>query len=484
MIDHDVIFRTSVEEPGAELAPSSGVIPSDLEGTLLRNGPGDFSIGGEPLHFFDGYGMVAGVSFRGGRAYYRARFVESALYRAERTAGKQVQRRGFSNLPNRWKNLGNINLANAVMHDAFAFGGRLFATDEGGYYRLNPKTLETLEEDRWAGRVGPRDKMAPVPHVDRRLNRLLGYKVAQKPLVADVVTFYEFGADGGVLVETPHTLRNSFGFCHELAFTEHWYVLVEMPVKVDLAGVLWGVRTAFDCFERVPGQSPVVHLVPRDPRSGRTARSVAIPGDAVAQFHLGNAFEEGKSVVFDSASYAWPAFAYFGPPALRARGPQPPPVGPVPTYRRTRIDLRSGAVAVTDLADNVELPRINDAFHGVPSRYAYLIGTDASSGVPDPFVWATCVVRVDASDAAKQIWNAGPSSFLSQPAFAARRGSTAEDDGYVLVWVVDGRGDGRSAVVILDAASLAAGPIATIPLSSFITLASHCRFEPEMSLFP
>ena len=40
----------------------SGTIPEDLEGTLLRNGPGLFEIGGIPVSQpFDGDGMVSSL---------------------------------------------------------------------------------------------------------------------------------------------------------------------------------------------------------------------------------------------------------------------------------------------------------------------------------------------------------------------------------------------------------------------------------------
>jgi all-trans-8'-apo-beta-carotenal 15,15'-oxygenase len=483
-IDHDVIYKTSDEEPGCELTASSGRIPEDLRGTLLRNGPGAFSIGPDPLHFFDGYGMVGGLSFRDGKAYYRARFVKSPLYLSEQAAGRQLKRRAFANLPSRWKNLFDIDLGNAVMHDAIGFGGRLHATDDGGHYRLDPRTLETIGEDRWEGRVGKMEKMCPVPHVDRKTDRILGYKMRQTPFAPDVVTFYELDRDWKLQREIAHPLVHSFGLCHELAFTEHWYVLIEMPVKLDLKSALWGQRPAFDCLVPVPGARRIAHLVPRDPAGGGKALSVELPGDGVAQFHVGNAFEEEGAVVIDATSYAWATFDYLAPPALRARLPSPAKVGPISTFRRARIDLTSKTAVEHDLAEKVELPRVNSAYHGRPYRYAYLLGANPEDASPDPFVWATCVVRLDVANGSRETWNAGPSRFPSQPAFAARPGAVDEDDGYLIVPITDASGGGRSDVVILDARAIAKGPIATIPLSGYLGPASHCRFAPDISLFP
>jgi all-trans-8'-apo-beta-carotenal 15,15'-oxygenase len=61
---------------------------------------------------------------------------------------------------------------------------------------------------------------------------------------------------------------------------------------------------------------------------------------------------------------------------------------------------------------------------------------------------------------------AGDYRFCGEPIFVQRRGATEEDDGYVLVIVNDRRDIGKysTALEILDAKDIGAGPVATIHL--------------------
>ena len=44
-----------------------------------RNGPGAFEVGTQPVaHPFDGQGLVTSIAIRGGRAFFRSRYVETA----------------------------------------------------------------------------------------------------------------------------------------------------------------------------------------------------------------------------------------------------------------------------------------------------------------------------------------------------------------------------------------------------------------------
>lgn len=111
------------------------------------------------------------------------------------------------------------------------------------------------------------------------------------------------------------------------------------------------------------------------------------------------------------------------------------------------------------------------------------------SGLPHRFVWACCgadarpgrssppqgIVKVDTSGAEPdQVWLPEPWQFCGEPCFARRAvgdgpaaaaeaAARAEDDGYVLTLVSDGR-RGTAELVVLDAARVANGPVARVPV--------------------
>jgi len=97
---------------------------------------------------FDGDGMVTSLSFKGGKAFFRSKYVETKEFVAERQAGKPLHRRSFSmghplgGLFNMW--LGVQNVANTGV---MLWGSRLFALYETGKpYEMRASDLATVGE--------------------------------------------------------------------------------------------------------------------------------------------------------------------------------------------------------------------------------------------------------------------------------------------------------------------------------------------------
>jgi carotenoid cleavage dioxygenase len=69
-------FRPVTDERTAIDLPVTGHIPTELDGTFIRNGPNP--VDGTSSHWFLGNGMVHGVRLQGGRAtWYRNRYVRT-----------------------------------------------------------------------------------------------------------------------------------------------------------------------------------------------------------------------------------------------------------------------------------------------------------------------------------------------------------------------------------------------------------------------
>ena len=63
-------------------------------------------------------------------------------------------------------------------------------------------------------------------------------------------------------------------------------------------------------------------------------------------------------------------------------------------------------------------------------------------------------------------------SVCGEPIFVSRKGGSAEDDGYVLVYVNDELDD-TSSLCIFDATSLSAGPVAEVPMPHRVPQGLH-----------
>lgn len=259
----------------------------------------------------------------------------------------------------------------------------------------------------------------------------------------------------------------------------------EQPAPIHLPTVLAGREMAFRAFRWAVGKTPVATIVPRDRSSGRSALALPMPAGITSLFHIANVFEEGDKLIMD-------AVASYGPPEASASFPrrlrEELGIALAPDYEaaliRCVIDLVARSVEVKAIpGGRGELPTIHRGYSGRPHRHVYLLspGSDGREPAPNMPLWFHEIARVDVETGERQAWHAGPASFCSEPAFAPRVGSTAEDDGYVLTWVLDAQ-RGQTDVVILDARALGAGLVARLHLGCHLPAASHSRFEPELQL--
>ncbi len=65
-----------------------------IQGTWYRNGPGTFQLDSQPMHVFDGHGLVGRVAFADGAAHFACKFVRTPVYEEE-VARNKVLFRGF-----------------------------------------------------------------------------------------------------------------------------------------------------------------------------------------------------------------------------------------------------------------------------------------------------------------------------------------------------------------------------------------------------
>ncbi|MEW5319701.1 MAG: hypothetical protein WDW38_010839 [Sanguina aurantia] len=152
-------FSTQSVERGYWVEDSmvEGTIPAELEGTLLRNGPGIFEIGSRSIpQPFDGDGMVCSFAFKDGKAFFRNKLVRTEGFVAEQRAQKQLYRSAFNKgkAEGVWFNspfdLAVKNVANTnVIH----WGGKTLALYERGLPHHLDDNLTTVGTDDLAGSV-------------------------------------------------------------------------------------------------------------------------------------------------------------------------------------------------------------------------------------------------------------------------------------------------------------------------------------------
>ena len=448
-------FAPVFDECDAADLPVAGELPRDLDGVFLRNGPNPVHAPQGRYHWFDGDGMVHAVTFRDGRASYRNRWVRTQDLEAERRAGRALWP-GYLERPDPaapgsgsdgWlKDSANTDL---VFHN----GAVLALWYQCGLpYRLDPRSLATLGPETFGGRLERR--VSAHAKVDAATGELLFFDYAtQAPFLAHHVV-----SPLGELVRSTEIELPGPRLPHDMAFTTHYSILMDLPLFWDPQLLERGVhRLGF--HPELPSRFAVL------PRAGGPVRW--FEAEPAYIYHVLNAWEEGDTLVMDACRIVDP-------------GARPPndggPLGRMlATLRldarlhRYRFDLRTGATREEALDDqNIEFPSIDARRLGTPTRYAYLphVAPDTSTLLFD------ALVKCDTASAKTETHAFGPGRYCSESPFAPRVGGHAEDDGFVVCFVHDAQG-GDSEAHVLDARDFTADPVAIVSLPRRVPVGFH-----------
>ncbi|MEI9932503.1 MAG: carotenoid oxygenase family protein [Rhizomicrobium sp.] len=219
-----------MEEVNAfDLDVIEGAIPRDIDGIYLRNTENQVH---QPLgryHPFDGDGMIHQISFRDGRANYRNRFVRTRCFQAEQEANESLWG-GLADPPALSKRPGfgaHGSLKDNASTDIVVHNGRALATmyQCGEGYRLNPETLDTQGPEGWV----PLDGISAHPKLDEATGELMFFNYSKH---APHLHYGVVDRDNRLTTYMPIPLAGP-RLPHDMAFTEHYSILNDLPLFWD-----------------------------------------------------------------------------------------------------------------------------------------------------------------------------------------------------------------------------------------------------------
>lgn len=478
-----------------------GTVPAELQGTLYRNGPGQLEIFGARIDQpFDGDGMVCRFSFADGKAHFSNRYVRTREFQEEQEAGKILYAGAFASGNPSGQLLNNpftFQVKNVANTGILEWAGRLFALHESGLpHEMDPRDLSTIGESNVDGTIegkGPFAAHYRIMHQPDGTQRWVTFGSKVSSLDA-VVSFYEYGQDGRLLHKTPLNIKNgAFGFFHDLAVTEKYYVLLQNPTRLNFRKLLFeyvpGRCSIAECIQYDDSLPTRVHLVPR-PGSGATAK--VFETEPFFTFHHVNAFEQGSQIILDTIGWKTISFAS----NIDSLGPNYYNGGQRSELTRVVIDTAAGSVSRARLSTRCcEFSTLNPAVNGRPYRHAYV----PASAVDDLVRWGPnqVLMKVTLPDASHgtgvgagletqlktELWAPGPMCFAQEPLFVPRRGATAEDDGWILMLVNNAESQ-RTDLCILDAQKIAEGPVCTLHLPHHIPPGLHGSWTDSLHVQP
>ena len=453
------VYAPVSEEIDAEDLQVIGKIPDDLNGVYLRNGPNPRFAPEGRYHWFDGDGMIHAVHLENGKARYRNRWVRTKAFEAESEAGRGLWTGVMENPKgNPFGNAHGLGLKDNANTDVIFHRGRVLATWYlcGSPYGLDPLSLETLGAEDFLGTlVG--DMMAH-PKVDERTGELFWFDYGPRP---PYLRYGVISADGQVVTTTEIELPGP-RLPHDMAITENYAVLMDLPLVQDLAAAKLG-RHKLHFDRSMPSRFGVM------PRYGNGSQIRWFEASPCYIYHVVNAWEQGEEVVLD---------------VCRVQRPQPSPDAHTPlakmlsylrldaSLHRYRFNLRTGVCVENQLDDdNTEFPTVDSRGVGTRNRYSYTVHIS-----PESTLKFDGLVRYDNLAGSKTEYRFGPGRWGSEAPFAPRDGAAVDSaDGYLVTFVQDEREE-RSELDIFDAADLAAGPVARVLLPQRVPLGFHATW--------
>lgn len=436
MADHRLGFRSFDEETDPVTLDVAGDLPEWLSGTLYRNGPGRFEVGGRDLtHWFDGFALLRRFEFREGGIEYSSRFPETDAYRA--AAEGTLRYPEFGTNPD-WSLLGRLrNALGGTMTDNASITVRHRA---GEHRAVTETTREVAFDPEDLSVLGHRETPVPATgtlthdHYDflqeewvgigTRFGRNSGYVVYRDP-------------DGGSVETIGRIERDEPAYMHSFALTDHYVVLTEHPFRTSPRRLL-NSRPFAESFRWYPERDTTFLVVDR--RDGEVVAEPGVP--PFFTFHHVDAHERGDELFVDLVAFEdhsiVPALSLSN---LRSRAPDVPDG----ELRRYRIDLDAErAAGRTVFADGIEFPTVYYAEANLhPYQFCYGVGTDPGS-------FNDRLHKVDVERGSDSLWQE-EGIHPGEPLFVPRPGGEQEDDGVLLSVALD-TDEERSCVLVFDAA--------------------------------
>ncbi|XP_075308477.1 beta,beta-carotene 15,15'-dioxygenase isoform X2 [Odontesthes bonariensis] len=487
--------KNAKERPEPFKAEVKGSIPRWLQGTLLRNGPGIFSLGETSYdHWFDGMSIMNSFAFKDGEVTHRSRFLRSDSYNSNMAANRiVVSEMGTMAYPDPSKNfiVKAITFLNHTVPDFtdngasnfVKYGNDYYAVSETNYIRkINPVTLETEDKVDYMKYL-PVNLATSHPHYDKEGNAYnIGTSIAEKgktkymlfkvPAVSEKDKGKNVPALKNVEVICTVPCRSLLtpSYYHSFSMTDNYIIFVEQPFKLDIlkmaTAYMRGVNWA-SCMKFCPDENTLIHLIDR--KTGKEMEIKYHTGAMVIYHHV-NAFEDDGHVVFDVIAYNDNSlYDMFYLSKLKEGAGFHDEGYSKPSYRRFALPIRcdksiavgedlvklkyTTASAVKEkegkltcqaetLLEGIELPRINYEFNGKKHQFVY-------GNIVEESVLSKEVAKFDTETKKIVCWSED-NCLPSEPVFVPRPNGESEDDGVVLSSVINSNPGQSGFILILD----------------------------------
>ena len=446
------------EETTAILTVVAGEIPSDLDGIFARNGANPRFAPKGRYHWFDGDGMIHAIHFESGVATYRNRYVRTASFYEEEAAGESLwtgimEPPDLNRFPQVFKDSGNTDLC--------WFNGELLALWwlGGDAYKISLPELETQGIQRFGNTL--ETHMAAHPKVDPATGELLFIDFDPLP------PYLTLGSISPECVVASSRVIELDGprLQHDIAFTRDWVIVFDFSFMWSRKALREG-RTELEFARDKPTRFGLVS------RHDANAAVRWFETEPCFMYHVINAWQD------DAGNVRLLGCRTDDPLADDPTNPDriAPTLGKLrlePQLVEWKFDLAAGTLRSEQLWDVVnEFPRMDDRRFGQAHRYSYTQRAAAAETL-----LFDGVVRHDyqTNSVAAHDWPDG--WYGGETVFSPRPNGTADDDGYLITFVVE-EATGRSELHVLDAARISDEPVCRLAVPVRVPTGYHAAWIP------
>jgi beta,beta-carotene 9',10'-dioxygenase len=454
-------FSAAADERSIDSLDVRGRLPGWLAGTLIRNGPGTFSVGEQSYrHWFDGLAMLHRFTISGGRVSYANRFLHNQAYQSARAEGR-IAFSEFATDPCR-SLFGRVmavfdpRITDSAKVSIAKIAGKFTALAETPIQVIfDPETLASAGVFQYEPRtVGQMTTVHPHFEGEDAFNLVTRYHALSH------YNFYRVKESGGQptvdqIASLPVTRP---AYLHSFGMSQNYFIIAEFPLVVNPIDLLLWLRPYIENFKWEPRRGTRFWVIDR--QTGELAGQYE--GEAFFAFHHINAFEAGGELVVDLAGYddAQIIQSYY---LNRLRDEfNALPFG---TLRRCRIPVkkaRRGRVIMETISDAcMELPHFDYAGFNMRSDYRYVYAVSVHPQQQTGFY--NRLIKLDLQSGQVVDWHEvrcypGEPVFVRQPG----TGALVEDQGVILSVVLDANA-GTSFLLVLDAHSFTELARAVLP---------------------
>jgi carotenoid cleavage dioxygenase len=481
-------FKPVHEEISHGPVTITGALPADLEGVYVRNGTNpQFDPLSSRYHMFGGAGMLHQVQIKDGVATYSNTYIRTPRFEIEKGAGREVytnvadvasagplfpeiaahlEKKMATGVVPRLRPFETNQNSTAIQYHH----GKLYALNEGGYpfavaARLRADGRLLLDGhgrfETWGGRLAgafsAHPRVAPENGDFYSVNTVQGGGMIVAHVhdgeLRDCLTFDQEAVDG-----------KAMGFCHDCFLTENYLVFADVSLRTS-PEFLFGPERSVWKFN--PDYKLRWGVLPRDFREGDKPRWFTTERAGFI-WHMINGWEEKRADGRTDIVLFAPMYESY-PSDIPIHTPEEPPA----KLQKWVLDLEAGVV--TDerclLEHGYERPSTNVAHAGRKSRYAYLIDEERAGYM------GKGVLKYDLLDEKNAAYFDYGDYYGGEALFVPRKGSTAEDDGYLLELLM---ADDQACLIVIDAPSMT--ELARLHLPQRVPFGVHACWLDESKL--